>query len=46
MEEKKEYTNPQIETIMIKLGDIVATSETPTPIDPVDPDPQQTEEVY
>lgn len=26
MEEKKKYTNPQIEAIMIELGDVVTTS--------------------
>lgn len=44
MEEKKKYTNPQIETIMIELGDVVTSSEHEDPEPPVDQD--TTEEVY
>ena len=45
MEEKKKYTNPNIEIIMIESSDIVVTSEGDTPpVDPTNDDNQDLDE--
>ncbi|MBQ0035577.1 MAG: hypothetical protein KBT35_01525 [Firmicutes bacterium] len=46
MEEKKKYTNPQIETIMVESCDVVATSETGTETDPTEEPNQNDSENY
>lgn len=45
MEEKKKYTNPKIEAIMIEQGDVIATSpdDPYDPEHPVDPSEDETE---